>query len=257
MACIHLTKGEKPIAQSMSTNRTLVNCETLYRCDVAVLCLKDPISEQYRAVAVNLSDSQPENGYDYSILLTGLPCKSPSRSIETLLCRSARMLQRCIIDSNGKESLRIADVDALSEIEHPDFKSGKISSLPHQQLDADHTQSHLDASTPIPTAKRIWMATSFRYNNSNYSRLNRWNPNNKPFVSFIWDVIQPFVDLQDDMNVYIDAIRVTLDQTEYHLSHCEGIDDFFRSRSEASGHVPVRMEVYQATRSDRLCINPS
>ena len=122
-------------------------------------------------------------------------------------------------------------------------------------LDVNRLQSHVEPNQPLP-AKPIWMAIVFRYNNSDYPMLKRWDVYDKPFTAFIRDVIRPFVNLQDITKGYITDIWVKLEQVEYYLSHDEDIENFFRSRSEASGPIHVRMEVYQATRGHGLCINP-
>ena len=100
------------------------------------------------------------------------------------------------------------------------------------------------------------MAIVFRYNNSDYPMLKRWDVNDKPFTAFIREVVRPFVNLQDITKVYISDKWVKLEQVEYYLSHDEDIENFFRSRPEAPGPIHVRMEVYQATRGHGLCINP-
>jgi hypothetical protein len=145
-----------------------VNCETLYKRAVIVLCLKGATSERYRAVAATPSDSQSESGQGYSTLLTGFPHSSASLSIESLLSRSAKLLQHCIIETNGKESLQITNLDAIDENDLEKFKSSKTSSLSDQQLNINRTQSHIETSEPLPT-KSVWMAMVVHYNNQNFT----------------------------------------------------------------------------------------
>ena len=108
---------------------------------MTILCLQEATSLKYRAVAATLSESQPESGQNYSILLTGSPCTSASLSIESLLCQSAKLLQRLTTETNGRESLQTGNLSMFNESSQESLELSRSTSL-LDPLDTNRNRSH-------------------------------------------------------------------------------------------------------------------
>ncbi|KIW87193.1 uncharacterized protein Z519_12095 [Cladophialophora bantiana CBS 173.52] len=125
--------------QQSSTDCVLANCETIFDRPVTILCQKEAAFPKYIAVAAGLSEPQPESGRRFSILLSSGACSSASSSVESLLCLSAKLLQRCFTTADGVAYLRTENLDVLDEDGPGHVESNSMASFLDQQLNTNRT----------------------------------------------------------------------------------------------------------------------